>query len=89
MSDYPTKEERKVCWGSKDRYWECLDKYAPGHNSTSDDPEPQACIELRKLYVKSCPAQWVVHFDRKRTYEKFKRRMEKGYEPLDNPSVKG
>ncbi|XP_055694496.1 cytochrome c oxidase assembly factor 6 homolog [Lutzomyia longipalpis] len=83
MSEFPTKEERTQCWNNKDRYWECLDKNAPTHSTTGGDAEPKACLELRKAFEKSCPGQWVKHFDRKRSYELFKRRMESGYDPLD------
>lgn len=50
---FPDKQQREACWGSKDRYWECLD--------TSKGSE-EMCKELRKLYESSCPAQWVSDF---------------------------
>ncbi|XP_067011941.1 cytochrome c oxidase assembly factor 6 homolog [Anabrus simplex] len=71
---FPTKDQRKVCWDSRDRYWECLDV---------NHDEREKCIKLRQTYESSCPAQWVKHFDRKRNYLKFKDRIEKeGYDPL-------
>lgn len=74
---FPTKEERAKCWGARDRYWECLDEQK---STTTTDQ----CVELRKLYEKSCTAQWVKHFDRKRNYLQFKHKIEhEGYEPLN------
>ncbi|GAB6026027.1 hypothetical protein CHUAL_012238 [Chamberlinius hualienensis] len=64
---FPNKEQRKLCWDSRDRYWECL-------NTNNDDNNK--CLEWRKNYETSCPVQWVKHFDRKRTYLKFKDRIE-------------
>ncbi|CAH1392138.1 unnamed protein product [Nezara viridula] len=72
---FPDKQQREACWGSKDRYWECLD---------TQKGSEEMCKEFRKLYESSCPAQWVKHFDRKRNYLQFKERIEKdGYEPLE------
>lgn len=79
---FPDKDERKKCWDSRDRYWECLEKNSPKHNNTSGAEEPKECVKLRKLYEAGCPGQWVKHFDRKRTYEQFKKRMEKGFDPV-------
>ncbi|KDR21393.1 hypothetical protein L798_03169 [Zootermopsis nevadensis] len=70
-----SKLQRKKCWDSRNRYWDCLDKNAEDRES---------CLKLRQAFEDSCPAQWVKHFDRKRDYLKFKARIEKeGYEPLD------
>ncbi|XP_018784256.1 PREDICTED: cytochrome c oxidase assembly factor 6 homolog [Bactrocera latifrons] len=80
---FPTKEERTRCWASRDEYWECLNENAPKHSSTSGEKVPDVCQKLRKAFEGSCPRQWVKHFDRKRTYEQFKERMEKGYDPLE------
>ncbi|ETN65891.1 hypothetical protein AND_002332 [Anopheles darlingi] len=84
MSDFPDKDARAKCWKARDDYWACLDKHAPEYQCTSQAPEPPACIQLRRLYQQSCPAQWVKHFDRKRTYDQFKQKMAKGYEPLND-----
>lgn len=77
---FPTREERSLCWGARDKYWECLDK-----NGVKDAETKGPCAEFRKIYEKSCSAQWVKHFDRKRSYIQFKNKIEKeGYEPLDH-----
>lgn len=77
---FPTKEERAQCWGARDKYWECLD---------TNSKKESVCQEFRKLYEKSCSAQWVKHFDRKRDYLKFKEKIEKdGYEPLNENNIK-
>ena len=79
MTSFPDKEVRAACWKNRDVYWDCLDTNAPSYNKNfPDQKEPSACAQLRKLYETSCPSQWVKHFDRKRTYEQFKKRMEKG-----------
>lgn len=76
---YPTKEERTLCWGARDKYWECLDT-----NKIKEAAKDGPCAEFRKMYEKSCSIQWVKHFDRKRSYLQFKEKIEKeGYEPLD------
>ncbi|XP_046384224.1 cytochrome c oxidase assembly factor 6 homolog isoform X2 [Ischnura elegans] len=76
---FPTKDERKKCWDARDKYWSCLD-VAP--------EEKEQCLQLRKLYETSCPAQWVKHFDRKRTYLQFKEKIEKdGSQPDAHLSV--
>ncbi|XP_066146548.1 cytochrome c oxidase assembly factor 6 homolog [Euwallacea fornicatus] len=64
---FPTKEERARCWGARDKYWECLDGKG----------EEAQCKEFRQLYEKSCSAQWVKHFDRKRNYLIYKEQIEK------------
>lgn len=73
---FPTKEERTKCWSARDKYWECLDKNGP-------NPKESVCAEFRKMFETSCSAQWVKHFDRKKSYLVFKEKIEKdGYEPL-------
>lgn len=79
---FPTKEQRRVCWESRDTYWQCLDDKAPAHQATSGDKEPAVCLQFRKLFQANCPSQWVKHFDRKRTYEQFKEKVQAGYDPL-------
>ena len=80
---FPTKEERSKCWTSRDTYWQCLSENAPQHSSTSGEKVPDICKQLRKTFETSCPSQWVKHFDRKRTYEQFKEKMDKGFDPLE------
>lgn len=77
---FPSKADREVCWKSRDRYWQCLD---------SAKGSQQECEELRKLYENSCPAQWVKHFDRKRSYLQFKERIEKEGVPDSSLSTDG
>lgn len=76
---FPDREQRKTCWDSRDRYWECLDN----QNIKDSSVKPKECLELRKLFEKSCPTQWVSHFDRKRDFNVFKEKMQKeGYDPI-------
>jgi len=77
---FPNKEERKRCWDSRDRYWECLD-------ANGDDQK--RCQESRSQYEKFCPTQWVKHFDRKRQYLQFKDKIQnEGYEPIEEETNK-
>uniref|UniRef100_A0A6M2DLS4 Putative cytochrome c oxidase assembly factor 6 protein n=1 Tax=Xenopsylla cheopis TaxID=163159 RepID=A0A6M2DLS4_XENCH len=77
---FPNKEERKRCWDARDQFWKCLDE---NEDKSKQNTEVPACKAFRKIYESSCTAQWVMHFDRKRSYLQFKERMEKeGYEPL-------
>ena len=69
------KEERTACWGARDEFWKCTDKMGK---------EVEECKQFREKYVDMCPASWVVHFDRKYDYEKFKIRLKtEGYEKVD------
>lgn len=79
---FPDKAQRQQCWDSRDKYWQCLDKYAPEYTPSSGQDGPKECAQIRKLYESSCPAQWVKHFDRKRTYEQFKEKLNAGYDPV-------
>ncbi|KAJ3657779.1 hypothetical protein Zmor_009561 [Zophobas morio] len=77
---FPTKEERHLCWGARDQYWECLEK-----NGIKDNDNGGLCKELRKVFEKSCSAQWVKHFDRRRSYLQYKERIEKHGIPNKTP----
>lgn len=85
---FPDKDKRQKCWNARDGYWQCLDKNAPAYSTTSGEDQPNACAKLRKLFEQECPAQWVKHFDRKRTYEQFKEKMNQGYDPVDKTKEK-
>lgn len=74
-----TTEERKKCWANRDPFWKCQ------HSSTSGENVPDQCQQFGKLVESSC-FQWVKHFDRKRTYDQFKARMEGGYDPMTRKS---
>lgn len=81
---FPTKEERAVCWGARDKYWTCLDQ-----NKEQEAVKDGPCAAFRKLYEQSCSSQWVKHFDRRRSYLQFKQKIEtEGYEPLDSDNYK-
>ncbi|XP_071989060.1 cytochrome c oxidase assembly factor 6 homolog isoform X1 [Engystomops pustulosus] len=75
----PTAKERKACWDSRDKYWQCLE----------DNKEDVAkCQQLRQSFESLCPRQWTKYFDKRRDYLKFKEEMEnKGFEPA-KPSEK-
>lgn len=79
---FPDKEKRKNCWDARDKYWQCLDQYAPKHQATSGQDEPAVCDKFRKYFEMGCPSQWVHHFDRKRSYDQFKQKLETGFDPI-------
>lgn len=85
---FPNKEQRRKCWDARDTYWKCLDEKAPDFSTTSGQEEPTACAKLRKLFESNCPGKWVQHFDRKRTYEIFKEKMQSGYDPVSGEEAK-
>lgn len=80
---FPDKSKRQKCWDARDEYWKCLDKNSPDYSATSGQEGPSECLKLRKLFETGCPAQWVKHFDRKRTYEQFKEKMNQGFDPVN------
>ncbi|XP_069786925.1 cytochrome c oxidase assembly factor 6 homolog isoform X2 [Narcine bancroftii] len=65
----PTATERKVCWGARDKYWQCLDE-------TNEDFS--LCQKFRTLFEGSCPPQWIKYFDKRRDYLKYKAKMQSG-----------
>lgn len=79
---FPDKAARQACWNARDEYWQCLDKIAPTYSTTSGEDAPKECKQLRKLFESGCPNQWVNHFNRKRSYEAFKKKMEAGFDPV-------
>ncbi|KAF0312924.1 Cytochrome c oxidase assembly factor 6 [Amphibalanus amphitrite] len=64
---FPNKAARQACWDARDQFWACLD-------ANAENAAP--CSHLRELYEKGCPSQWVKHFNRKRSYEKFKDKIQ-------------
>ncbi|XP_060686788.1 cytochrome c oxidase assembly factor 6 homolog [Hemiscyllium ocellatum] len=65
----PTADERKACWGARDRYWQCLDE---------SDKDPSECQKLRTIFEGSCPQQWIKYFDKRRDYLKYKEKLQSG-----------
>ncbi|KAM5180211.1 cytochrome c oxidase assembly factor 6 homolog [Mantella aurantiaca] len=63
----PSAQERKACWDSRDRYWQCLD---------DSNEDKDKCQQFRKGFEKSCPLTWLKHFDKRRDYLKYKAEME-------------
>ena len=62
------KAERQACWAERDKFWACM---------KSNAEDVSKCREQRKGFEELCPSTWVVHFDRKFQYEKFKAELEK------------
>ena len=48
--DMTKKEDRELCWLSRDIYWKCLDEKS---NS------PKDCEEQRAKFVSNCSKTWV------------------------------
>ena len=74
------KAERKQCWDARDAFWNCM---------KSNGEEISKCADLRQGFEEFCPNTWVVHFDRRYDYLKFKENATKhGYKKLDDEFVK-
>nr|DBA32358.1 TPA: hypothetical protein GDO54_000157 [Pyxicephalus adspersus] len=72
----PSAQQRKACWDSRDRYWQCLD-------DSKDDKDK--CQQIRKGFEDNCPQTWVKYFDKRRDYLKYKADLQsKGFEPAKN-----
>ncbi|KAF2357148.1 Cytochrome c oxidase subunit VIb [Trinorchestia longiramus] len=70
---FPNKEARYLCWGSRDKYFACLD----------EKNDVQACSSLRSQFEESCPATWVKYFERRRLKEEYNKKLQFGYDPVD------
>ena len=99
------KAERIACWGARDEMWKCWDKngFMTPTCQVYQNLELKLLQlfifissnnhywfqEFRDKYELECPGSWVVHFDRKYKYEKFKAEyMTKGYETIDKENQK-
>jgi len=72
------KKERQACWDARDTLWGCMDKVK------DEDDAGKVCRQARDLYEKLCPQSWVVHFDRKYQFEKFKHAVQRdGFQKTD------
>ncbi|XP_078520431.1 cytochrome c oxidase assembly factor 6 homolog [Lissotriton helveticus] len=65
----PTAEERKACWGARDKYWQCLDETRNDYSK---------CKTLQNNFESICPLQWVKYFEKRRDYLKYKEQLEAG-----------
>ena len=50
MSEPPSKQEREICWNSRDVYYKCLDDNKNSHEN---------CNKFKEEYEKNCPKTWV------------------------------
>jgi len=67
------REARGLCWGARDAFFACVD---------SNGPDATPCAALLAEYNTHCPTQWVRHFNKKREYERYKERIAKGFDPV-------
>ncbi|ELU17933.1 hypothetical protein CAPTEDRAFT_172907 [Capitella teleta] len=72
---YLNKTERAACWKHRDSYFDCL---------TLNNEDANKCVKQFKDYEDSCPKAWVIHFLRKRSFDKMKEQMDKGFDPIDS-----
>ena len=71
----PDANSRKLCYKARDKYYECRDK---------NPDKTEVCEEFRKMFEKSCLPSWVKHFDRKRVYEEYKKKLNtEGFKSTD------
>ncbi|XP_037551627.1 cytochrome c oxidase assembly factor 6 homolog [Nematolebias whitei] len=69
----PTSAERKVCWEARDQLWQCLD---------DSNDKIESCQKFQRDFEAKCPAQWVKHFTKRRSFLKYKEKMEReGFTP--------
>lgn len=52
---FPSRAERKACWGARDAYYACLDAKDVSEPGT----EQGACDPAMKAYGGSCAKSWV------------------------------
>ena len=81
--EVPLKQSREACWGARDAYWGCLD--AAGVEE--EEAKKNNCAALRRDFESACAGTWVRHFDRKRSYEQFKRQVTENERALNAAAV--
>lgn len=64
----PNKTKRKICWDSRDKFFECL---AKNNIDNSLDPAEKANVESncgapRAAFQENCVASWYKYFQEKR-----------------------
>ncbi|PAA85608.1 hypothetical protein BOX15_Mlig017447g3, partial [Macrostomum lignano] len=67
------KSEREKCWHARDAYWACLES-----GRESGTGKANKCSKELAEFHNACPRQWIDHFVRKREYDLFKEKIEKG-----------
>ncbi|NXU10055.1 COA6 factor, partial [Pardalotus punctatus] len=88
----PTMEERKACWGARDEFWQCLDRH--GDDAGKCEKLRRAfeslCPHFLKKFGRAAPERrrdtgdgcGVKHFDKRRDFLKYKKKLEtEGYRP--------
>lgn len=76
---FPRKEQRTKCYSARDELWQCLDQ-----NQDKDEKAANSlCAQFKAGFEEHCPSTWVLHFERKYKYLKFKEKMEAGYDPVE------
>lgn len=80
--DPPDKNKRKVCWESRDKFFECL---TSNNIDNSLDPKQKDnveknCGKLRQEFQNNCVASWYKYFQEKRfndlTRERYIKKLE-------------
>ena len=51
----PNKQQREVCWLSRDIYQQCIDRHRP----EGETGVPSRCAVVRAEYEKMCLKSWV------------------------------
>lgn len=62
-SEQSLKSNRKICYKSRDNYFNCLEINEENKNN---------CRAEFKIFQRNCPHTWVDHFIRKREVDKYK-----------------
>lgn len=73
---FPDANARKVCWGARDAYFDCL---------TANNDEESKCKELKQAFEANCSKAWAKYFLRRRHFLKYKDELTTGgFIPTEN-----
>ncbi|KAE9408315.1 hypothetical protein BT96DRAFT_808172 [Gymnopus androsaceus JB14] len=63
-SGVSTREDRQICWETRDQYFACLDSI--GVVKAGDEKNSGACASENKSYEKNCAKSWIEYFNQRR-----------------------
>lgn len=73
-SSAPSAGQREECYVARDAFYSCM---------VVNQEKAASCKELEKEFHSKCLPSWVKHFNKKRVYESYKKKLEEaGYQSL-------
>ncbi|CAI8048207.1 Cytochrome c oxidase assembly factor 6 homolog [Geodia barretti] len=73
-AEAPNASQRGDCYVARDAFYSCMLK---------NSEKVEACKREGKEFHSKCLPSWVKHFDKRRVYENYKKKLEEaGYQPL-------